>query len=89
MPEPTMVRAIDSGSARERRAGAIFLLLVAIALPMAVALGAVAYFDLRSVILPGVHVGGVPVQGYRAEQAAAELDRVWNLELRLTAVDVS
>ena len=84
-----MVRAIDSGSARERRAGAIFLLLAAIALPMAVALGAVAYFDLRSVILPGVHVGGVPVQGYRAEQAAAELDRVWNLELQLTAVDVS
>jgi hypothetical protein len=65
------------------------LFLLVIVLPLALALGAVAYFDLRGVILPGVQVGGVPVQGYTAEQAAAELERVWNRELRLTAVDVS
>ena len=76
-----------AGTGARRRVVSLFL--AAIALPLALGLGTVAYFDLRGVILPGVQVGGVPVQGYTAVQAAAELERVWNQELRLTAVDVS
>ncbi len=38
-------------------------------------------------IMPGVTVGGMPLEGMSLERAAQELDRVWNQELRLTAVD--
>jgi hypothetical protein len=58
-------------------------------LPTLLGLAVVSYFDLTGHVLPGVMVGGVPVQGLTADQAAAELDRVWNQELRVTAVDVS
>jgi hypothetical protein len=40
-------------------------------------------------IMPGVTVGGMPLEGLSLERAAQELDRVWNRELRLTAVDSS
>jgi len=86
---PTPARRAAAATGKRARWGVLSLFLVTVALPSALALGATAYFDLRSVILPGVQVGGVPVQGLTAEQAAAELERVWNRELRLTAVDVS
>ena len=87
--KPGAQGAAAAGTGKRARRGVLSLFVVAIALPSALALGATAYFDLRAVILPGVQVGGVPVQGYTAEQASAELERVWNQELRLTAVDVS
>jgi hypothetical protein len=40
-------------------------------------------------IMPGVTVGGMPLEGMSLERAAQELDRVWNQELRLTVVDSS
>jgi hypothetical protein len=40
-------------------------------------------------IMPGVTVGGMPLEGLSLERASQELDRVWNRELRLTAVDSS
>ena len=86
---PTPARRAAAATGKRARRGVLSLLLLVIVLPLALALGAVAYFDLRGVILPGVQVGGVPVQGLTAVQAAAELERVWNRELRLTAVDVS
>lgn len=64
---------------------ACLLAVLATGLALAVTIS----FDLRGVILPGVQVGGVPVQGLTAEQAAGELERIWNQELRVTAVDVS
>lgn len=38
-------------------------------------------------ILPGVTVLGLPLEGQDVEQAAALLDRFWNHEMRLAAVD--
>ncbi len=45
--------------------------------------------QMSAQIMPGVSVGGMPLEGMSLERAARELDRVWNQELRLTAVDSS
>ncbi len=71
------------------RFGLLVLAFGLIAVPAGLVLAVPLYFDLKGVILPGVQVGGVPVQGLTPNQAAAELDRVWNQELRMTAVDLS
>lgn len=76
-------------SARRSRLPKLALAAVLILMPPALALAIPIYFDLWGVILPGVQIGGVPLQGMTMEQAAAELDRVWNRELQLTAVDIS
>lgn len=45
--------------------------------------------QMSAQIMPGVTVGGMPLEGMSLERATRELDRVWNQELRLIAVDSS
>lgn len=67
-------------------AGASFVLAT---LPILLLLGTYFYYMLTGLILPGVHVGGIPLQGLTVQQAQAVLDQVWNAEYRIHLVDVS
>lgn len=85
---PTRARREAAVSPRSRLPWLVLMAGLTL-VPGALVLGLPAYFDVRGVIQPGVQVGGVPVHGMTPEQAASELDRVWNQELRLTAVDIA
>jgi hypothetical protein len=70
---------------------ALFLLLSLVALgsgPFLLTVGSYAYFEVNGTILPDVRIGGVPVGGLTTGEAQVVLDRAWNQELRLTAVDL-
>jgi hypothetical protein len=56
-------------------------------LPVFLLLGVYGYYQFTGFILPGVHAGGVPLQGLTLDQAERELDRIWNEAYRITAVD--
>ncbi len=45
------------------------------------------YYRTFGLIMPGVRVRGMPLEGLTVDQAVSELDRVWNQEFRITAVD--
>ena len=64
-------------------------LTVLATLPVIILLCGYAYFQIFEIILPGVQVGGVLVQGLTVHEAVAELDRVWNVDYRITAVDIN
>ncbi len=62
---------------------------IALLLPTLLAIASYAYFQVSGRIVPGVSVGGQPLQGLTVAQAAAVLDRVWNQEHVFTAIDTS
>ncbi len=53
------------------------------------ALGWYVYFLAAGIMAPGVHAGGVDLAGLDVEQAAVVLDRHFNDEFRLLAIDTS
>ena len=63
--------------------GVVLLLISAVTL--------VGYFtcQISGQIMPGVTVAGMPLEGMSLQRAERELDRAWNNELRITAVDTS
>jgi len=67
------------------------ILILAVLLLVFFTIVLVGYFtcQMSAQIMPGVSVGGMPLEGMSLERAARELDRVWNQELRLTAIDSS
>lgn len=56
--------------------------------PLAITVGSLLYFSTSGVLLPDVRIAGVPVGGLPTEQAEALLERVWNEEYRVAAVDL-
>lgn len=64
-------------------------LVVLAMLPVIIVLCVYAYFQIFGIILPGVQVGGVQVQGLTVHEAVAKIDRVWNVDYRITAVDTT
>ncbi|HKZ55800.1 MAG TPA: L,D-transpeptidase family protein [Anaerolineales bacterium] len=57
--------------------------------PVALVFGLYGAFLMRDVVAPGVHVRDLSLENMRLEEATITLDRVWNQELRLTAVDMA
>ena len=78
-PDRYAVRAAGLGMATGLAVVSLLLVMVSV--------GAYAYFQVFDLILPGVYVGDVPLGGMTAEQAAAELNRVWNTERGLLLSD--
>ena len=60
---------------------------VFLSLPVVLLVGAYGWLRLSQTVAPGVTVGEIPVGGMRLAQASEVLDRAWNQELMLTAVD--
>lgn len=56
-------------------------------LPVLLLLGIFFYHMVTGLILPGVSVGGIPLQGLTLQQASAVIDHVWNMEYRIDIVD--
>jgi len=57
--------------------------------PVLLTLGSYCYFQLTDEMLPGIAVGGVPVGGLLSAEAARVLDKTWNEEFHLQAVDIT
>lgn len=55
--------------------------------PLFLLLALYLYLQMFQLILPGVRVAGAPVDGLMPLEAEAELDRIWNQEYLITAVD--
>lgn len=74
-----------------RAAARWFLIALAVLLSIFFTFVLVGYqtCQMSGQIMPGVTVGGMPLEGMSLDRATRELDRVWNQELRLTAVDSS
>lgn len=53
----------------------------------AITLGTFSYYRALDLIVPGVQLGGIAFGGKTEAQAAAELDRVWNLNREIIVVD--
>ncbi|TET81991.1 MAG: LysM peptidoglycan-binding domain-containing protein [Anaerolineales bacterium] len=64
-------------------------LAVLATLPVIIVLCMYAYYQVLGIILPGVQVGGVPLQDLTVHEAIAEIDRVWNVDYRITVVDTT
>lgn len=62
---------------------------IALLLPTLLAIASYVYFQVSGRIVPGVSVGGQPLQGLTVAQAAAVLDRVWNQDHQILAIDTS
>jgi hypothetical protein len=67
--------------------GATIALLILALLPVLASLGAYAYLEVFEIILPGVEIGGVPLEGLAVYEASAKLDKVYNDEYQVTVVD--
>jgi hypothetical protein len=67
--------------------GMIITLLILAALPFLASLGAYGYLEAFEIILPGVEIGGVPLEGLAMNEATAKLDKVYNDEYQVTVVD--
>jgi len=59
----------------------------ALVLPLFLLIALYLYLQMFQLILPGVRVAGAPVDGLTVAEAEAELDRIWNQEYLITAVD--
>ncbi|MEE9513454.1 MAG: peptidoglycan binding domain-containing protein [Anaerolineales bacterium] len=57
--------------------------------PVLLTLGSYCYFQLTDEMLPGIAVGGVPVGGLLPDEAARVLNKTWNEDLHLQAVDIT
>ena len=86
-------QAVGSGAATASRGRSLRWVALGVpalgAVPLLVLLGAYGYFRASDTIAPGVTVGQVPVGGMLLPAAIETLDRAWNRELVLTAVDTS
>jgi lipoprotein-anchoring transpeptidase ErfK/SrfK len=69
--------------------GFIALAFSGLVLGTAAATGWYAYFLAKGTIAPGVSAGGVDLAGLSPEEAALSLDRAFNQDLRLLAIDTS
>lgn len=58
-------------------------------LPVLLLLAVFFYHMVTGFIMPGVSVGGIPLQGLTLQQASAVIDHVWNVEYRIGVVDSS
>lgn len=67
--------------------GMIITLLILAALPFLASLGAYGYLEAFEIILPGVKIGGVALEGLAMNEATAKLDKVYNDEYQVTVVD--
>ncbi len=56
--------------------------------PILFVLGVYFYFMVTGLIMPGVQVGGIPLEGLTVQQASAVLDQVWNVEYRISIIDL-
>ncbi len=85
-------RAIAPGRNASGRRGAgtvrFAVIVMVMGFPLISLMAATTYFDSLETILPGIQVGAYELQGLTPEQAAMELDRIWNQDLRITAVDM-
>lgn len=61
--------------------------LLVFLLPLIVILGSYLYFEIFGLILPGVVVGDVSVDGVSTPRAAARLDQAWNGQRQLILSD--
>ena len=72
-----------------------FLMLVILGIiafgsaPVLLTLGSYIYFQLTDEMLPGITVGEVPVGGLLPDEATWVLNKNWNEDLHLTAVDIT
>ncbi len=80
-------RALIKAAGRIVSIMAISLLALGLG-PTVITFGSYLYYEMSGTIMPDVSIGGVPVGGLTREEAQARLDRVWNKELRLAAVDL-
>lgn len=81
-----------------RRVAGIFLRFVMLLMlgiiafgfaPVLLTLGSYCYFQLTDEMLPGIAVGGVSVGGFLPDEAARVLNKNWNEDLHLQAVDIT
>ncbi len=83
------VRAATARPARRRGLLPALLLILVVGLVVGAPLAAFGFVQIGGLILPNVSIGGVPMAGRTVEQAAQEIDRIWNQEYRIVAADVS
>jgi hypothetical protein len=85
--KPVPIQVVRSGLRLALIIAIISVSMILIA--MVAALGVYSYYQYHALILPGVQVNGVPVEGLTIEEAAAKIDQIWNVDYRITAVDTT
>jgi lipoprotein-anchoring transpeptidase ErfK/SrfK len=68
---------------------AIAAALGLVMIPVLIVSAAYSYYFVTDLIMPGVQVGGIPLEGLTLQQASAVVDLVWNVEVRIQAIDLS
>ncbi|HEY70352.1 MAG TPA: L,D-transpeptidase family protein [Anaerolineae bacterium] len=58
-------------------------------IPVLIVSAAYSYYFATDLIMPGVQVGGIPLEGLTLQQASAVMDLVWNVEVRIQAIDLT
>ncbi|HEY47720.1 MAG TPA: L,D-transpeptidase family protein [Anaerolineae bacterium] len=81
-------RPIWSGMPRLLKVTTLWVVILA-TLPIVLIVGTYIYYQASGIILPGVKVGGVPLHGLTEFEAVTEIERVWNKDYRITAVDIN
>ena len=90
LTQPSSTETVKSKPHRPRPTLPWLLIIVAVlGVTSVLSLGMYLLFQGSTVILPGVHVGGMPVGGMTQTHVISELDRVWNQEYTLTVIDSS
>jgi hypothetical protein len=84
-------RPKSTAKRRARKKAALFILGLAfiLVLPLFFSVGAYGYLEAFEIILPGVEIGGVPVEGLAIPEAAAKISQIWNEDYRILAVDTT
>lgn len=67
--------------------GTIVTLLILAALPLLATVGAYGYLEVFEIILPGVEIGGVQLEGLAIHEASAKIDQVYNQDYQVTVFD--
>jgi len=67
--------------------GMIVTLLILAALPALATVGAYGYLEALEIILPGVEIGGVQLEGLAIHEASAKIDQVYNQDYQVIVVD--
>jgi hypothetical protein len=62
-------------------------LILAILMPMLFSFGAYGYLEAFEIMLPGIEVGGVQLEGLTIHEASAKLNQAWNEGYSLLVVD--
>lgn len=61
--------------------------MLLIFMPVLIAFGTYAYYQVNNLILPGIYVGTTELTGLNTQEAAVELHKTWNLENEILAAD--